>query len=186
MKLYLSLLHSCSVLCFLCLLARTGNRPAQKGLGSAHTCMQPGRQRPTTYLDITGTVVWGYCMGSSAVFLYSHTQKPQACLSFVSLQVTPCICGLSTWYLVFCSQDLTPIIFVHRCQPMLSKLYFVWVIPSGNDFEVSKQICMWREGGREGGGREGGSEGGKDRQMVEGVRDRWIEGGAVDRGREIA
>ena len=65
---------------------------------------------------------------------------------------------------------------------MLSKLYFVWVIPSGNDFEVSKHICMWREGG----GREGGSEGGKDRQMVEGVRDRWIEGGAVDRGREIA
>ena len=105
MKLYLSLLHSCSVLCFLCLLARTGNRPAQKGLGSAHTCMQPGRPRPTTYLDITGTVVWGYCMGSSAVFLYSHTQKPPG-LSFlrkpsghpVHLWVEDLVAGILYWF----------------------------------------------------------------------------------------
>lgn len=33
--------------------------------------------------------------------------------------------------------DYLVLFFCFRCQPLLSKLYFVWVIPSGNDFEVS-------------------------------------------------
>ena len=26
---------------------------------------------------------------------------------------------------------------LHRCTPLLARLYFIWVVPSGNDFEVS-------------------------------------------------
>ena len=36
-------------------------------------------------------------------------------------------------HLLSLSLSLSPF----RCQPILSKLYLVWVIPSGNDFEVS-------------------------------------------------
>ena len=75
--------------------------------------------------------------------LYDFTRREHVHYNETLVHMVPWLFSLQLLYFPHGdSFDVLSVCF--RCQPMLSKLYFVWVIPSGNDFEVSCVVVVNR------------------------------------------